>query len=272
MAKTLFDFDDYRAYLKFALPVSGPLRGSRSKLAESLGCQSAFVSLVLGGNTHFSLEHSAKISRFLKLDEDEQDFFLLLVHLARAGSKDLEDYYKKRIEAIRRRRREIKERVVTTQSLSESDQLTYYSSWHFTAVHMCLMVPHLQERRSISTALQLPTDTVSSVLNFLTRTGLAEQRGDKFVCGPIRIHLPDSSPLVSKHHTNWRMRAVQSLDNRSHTDLHYSSVMTLSEVATERIRDLLLQTIQDSEPIIKDAKNEIVCALSLDLFQIAGKP
>lgn len=268
MRKTLFDFYDYRAYLKFALPVSGPQRGTRAKLAEALGCQGAFVSLVLGGSTHFSLEHAEKVSRFLTHDEDERDYFLLLVHSARAGSKDLERYYQEKLEAIRSKRREIKERVVTTSSLSEADQLVYYSSWHYTAIHMCLMVPHLQERQAIANALHLPQGTVSSILSFLVRTGLAEEQGGRFVCGPIRIHLPANSPLVSKHHTNWRVKAIQSLDGTNKSDLHYSSVMCLSEEAIEKIRSLLLQAIEDTEPIIKDAKNEAVCALALDIFRV----
>ena len=133
------------------------------------------------------------------------------------------------------------------------------------------MVPHLQDRPSICKALQLPAAIISSILNFLVRTGLAEQKEDRFICGPTRIHLAESSPLIAKHHTNWRMKAIQSLDEKNKTDLHYSSVMCLSQAAAEKIRELLLQAIQESEPIIKEAENEIVCTLAIDLFGIAGQ-
>jgi len=267
--KTVFDYLNYREYLKNALPVKGPDRGARAKLAGALNCQGAFISLVLGGSSHFSLEHAAKISRFLNHDTEERDYFLLLVHLARAGSKDLETYYREKIQGIQIRRREIKERVDTTTQLSEADQLTYYSSWHFTAIHMCLMVPHLQDKSAIAAALKLPQSRVSSVLNFLLKTGLAKLSGNRYVCGPTRIHLPADSPLVTKHHSNWRLQALQSMDSFHPSSLHYSSVMSLSQEAIEKIRTILLQAIETSEPIIKEAKEETVCVLAMDLFEIA---
>lgn len=51
-------------------------------------------------------------------------------------------------------------------------------------------------------------------------------------------------------------------------DLHYSSIMCLSQGAVEKIRNLLLQTIEETESLIKKALNETVYALTLDLFKI----
>lgn len=271
MEKTVFEFDNYRDYLKHALPVSGPGRGSRSRLAEALGCQNGFVSLVLSGAAHFSLEHAAIISRFLRHEADEQDFFLLLVHRERAGSKELETYYLERIKQILEKRREIKARIKEKSSLSDKDRQTYYSSWHYTAVHMCLLVPGIRTKEKISHFLNVRTQTVSEILGFLVYVGLAVQKGDQFVSGPTRMHLPADSPLISKHHSNWRMRAIESLDHSSRQHLHYSSVMSLSHDAAEKIRSLLLQAIQECEPVIRDAKEETVFALAIDLFGLASE-
>ncbi len=144
MIKAVYDFSDYRAYLQMALPVSGEERGSRNRFAEALNCQKGFISQVLGGSVHFSPEHAIKISRFLKHDPDEEEFFLLLVHLGRAGSHELVGFYKKKIGETLERRKQIKERIKAGSGLSESDQMLYYSTWHYTAIHMCLMVPQRQ--------------------------------------------------------------------------------------------------------------------------------
>lgn len=269
MNKTLYDFDDYREYLQQALPVSGPGRGARTRLADALGCQNGFVSLVLSGGAQFSLEHATVISRFLKHDADEEDFFLLLVHLGRAGSRELERYYLRKIEQIRERRREIKVRIKERSDLSENDRLLYYSSWHYTAIHMCLLSAGTRTRDSISGFLNIAPNKVSEVLNFLVQAGLAAQEGDQFISGPTRIHLPSESPLISKHHSNWRMRAVESLDHVSSQDLHFSSVMSISKDAAEKIRAILLQAIQDAEPVIREAKDETVVALTIDLFGLS---
>ena len=262
----VFDFTNYREYLKIALPCSGPNRGSRNRLAEALNCQKGFVSQVLGGRAHLSLEHGVRISKFLKHDPAEEEFFLLLLHLGRAGSVNLETFYRKRIAEILEHRNQIKDRIHSRSDLSESEQMTYYSSWHYTATHMCLMVPELRTRQSIGEFLGLPPEKVSEVLSFLEKCGLAQQKGTQYEGGPTRIHLPADSPIISKHHTNWRIKAIEALDRPKKENLHYSLIMSVSEEAAEKIRRILLDTIQHTEPIMKEAQDQTVYALNIDLF------
>ena len=265
---SLFDFKDYRVFLKSALPVKGPERGARNRLAEALRCQKGFVSQVLSGRSHFSLEHGIKISRFLGLGAVEEEYFLLMLHRDRAGSKDLEKFYDKKLSEILDRRKEIKERIRSSSDLSEQDQMIYYSSWHYTAVHMCLLVPELQTRASMSAFLGVQPQIIAKVLDFFLQVGLAQQRGDHFTAGPTRIHLPSDSPLIAKHHTNWRMRAIDSLDAPKEQDLHYSLIMSISDQTAEKIRDLLLNAIQAVEPVMKESEDKAVYSLCLDLFSV----
>lgn len=120
----------------------------------------------------------------------------------------------------------------------------------------------------MSDFLNLPVEIVSQVLSFFVRRGFAEQKGNEFFAGETRIHLPEDSPLVSRHHANWRMKAITSLDDKRPNDLHYSLVMSLSEEAAEKIRTILLQSVQEIEPVLKVAKDETVYALNIDLFHI----
>jgi uncharacterized protein (TIGR02147 family) len=268
MFKGVYDFKDYREYLIHALPVSGEGRGSRNRLAETLNCQKGFISQVLGGATHFSPEHAIKISKFLKHDVDEEEFFLALVSLGRAGSHDLAHFYQKKLKEILERRKQIKERIKSGKGLSEADQMLYYSSWHYTAIHMCLMVPRFRSRNAMCEFLGLSVETVNRILNFFISRGFAHQEGNEFFAGETRIHLPAESPLISKHHANWRMQAITSLDHQRSNDMHYSLVMSLSEEAVEKIRGILLNSVQGIEPVLKEAKDELVYSLNIDLFNI----
>ena len=268
VSKNLFEYTDYRAYLIDALPTHGDARGARTKLALELGVQKGFISSILHGNAELSLEQAYRTSLFLSHTEEERDFYLLLVQKDRAGSKDLQAHFEKKIKTISNKRREIKERIQVKASLSESDQLTYYSSWHYTAIHMCLRVPNTQSLHSIANYLNLPARRVSEVLEFFVKTGMAEQKGETFLVGPTRIHLASDSPLVSKHHTNWRMQAISALDRKNKNDLHYSAIYSISPSAAEKIREKLLNLIQELEPVIRDAKDEGVYTLCFDLFNL----
>jgi len=246
--------------------VEGPARGARNRLAEALNCQKGFVSQVLGGLSHFSLEHGIKIGRFLDLDTNSEEYFLLLLHKGRAGSKELEKFYDKRLVEVANRRKEIKERIRSSSDLTEEERMIYYSSWHYTAIHMCLMVAELRSRNAIASFLGLTAKMVENVLGFLLGVGLAAEKGEVLVAGPARIHLPASSPLISKHHTNWRMRAIDSLDTTKEENLHYSLIMSISDEAAEKMRTILLDAVQDIEPVMKAADDKNVYALNLDLF------
>ncbi len=266
--KTVFDFKDYQSYLRSALPTSGPSRGARTRLADALGCQNGFISLVLSGSAHFSTEHAMTVGKFLKHSEAEQDYFLLLICHARAGSKDLQIHYQKKIDEVSTKRREIRERIQVRTELSEASQARYYSSWHYTAIHMALFTLGVQTPEKIASTLEIPLPKVQGVLDFLIQCGLVETKGNRMIVKPSRTHLPADSPLIARHHSNWRMRAIQSLDHVHASDLHYSAVFSLSREGAEKVRTLLLEVLQESEPIIRNGKDETVYAMALDWFHL----
>jgi uncharacterized protein (TIGR02147 family) len=268
MNKSLFEFSDYKLYLSQVLETTGAKRGARSRLAEALGCQTAFISQVLNGKIHFSLEHSVKISEFIGLSTDESHFFMLLVHLGRAGTKALQFYYQQQIDEVQRKRQFIRERIQIKQTLSKEDQAAYYSSWIYAAIHVLLSVPKFQTRIAVADHLRLSPALVSECLDFLVSLGLATRQGEQFKIGTARIHLGQDSPLISKHHTNWRMKAIQSLDAPPKGDLHYSSVISLAENDAKRVRGMLLEVLEKTEPILKDSKEEAVFSMCIDLFRI----
>jgi hypothetical protein len=77
--------------------------------------------------------------------------------------------------------------------------------------------------------------------------------------------------MISKHHTNWRLRAVRSLERdaeRKDVNLHYSGAVALSRSNAEKIRKLLLSTIEAAEPIIAESGEESGYGLCLDFFEI----
>ena len=268
MKKTLFDFDHYADFLAERLPNSGEMRGSRSRLADHLGCQTGFVSQVILKRNHFSLEHALATSRYLELNSDEQDYFILLVLQAKAGTPELSHYFESRLKITLDKRRQISERIqVKTQMDSEGREI-YYSSWTYSAAHMLLFLEPYQSTLKLARKLGISVSHAQSIVDFLVQRKMAAIRGEQVVALPARLHIPQDSPSIQRHHTNWRLRAVQSLAGPSEDDLHYSGVFSLSRSAAREIREILLGSIQSSEPIIRDAKDETVFAMNIDWFGI----
>ena len=78
--KKCFEFTDYKAFMKQVEEArSSVQRGFRSKLAVELGVQNAYVSKVLNGDAHFSLEQGIRLCDFLGLEGDERQFLIWLI-------------------------------------------------------------------------------------------------------------------------------------------------------------------------------------------------
>ena len=90
----------------------------------------------------------------------------------------------------------------------------------------------------------------------------------RFEIGESRIHLSSQSPLISKHHTNWRLRALDSLDEPKARDLHYSLALTASEKDGDRLRALFLETLSRAEEIYRPSREEVAYSLCMDFFEI----
>jgi uncharacterized protein (TIGR02147 family) len=269
----IFDFRDYKKYLNTALSTEGANRGSRSRLAEKLRCQTAFISHVLNGNSHFSLEHAVVISQFLGHTPEESRYFILLVSLGRAGTKALEEHFNTQIAEIQRKRTQIKERISTDRSLSLETQMRYYSAWYYSAIHVATSIPQCRTRDAIATALGLAPALVAECLEFLMEHSLVITEKGRYTIGPVRIHLGADSPIISKMHSNWRLQALQSLErpiSATAADLHYSGAITLSRKDAKRIRDVLLKAIDQTEQIFRPSSEEVVYCVAMDWFHLSN--
>lgn len=269
MNDSIFDYKDYKTYLNETLAKRpGRGRGMRSAMARAVRCQTAYISQVLNGPAHISLEQAESLNRFFGHHPEEAHFFLLLVQIARAGTRELQKYFSEQLRVVLERRLVLKNRLEVKKTLTIEDQAIYYSHWYYAAVHMILTLPEFQTKAAISRYLGLSVAKVGSVLEFLVSVGLARQEGERYEVGSRRMHLAHDSPMISKHHANWRMIAIRSLDNETSEDLHYSSVVTLSNEDVLKLKSILVKTIEQSKSLIRDSHEESIHCLSFDFFKL----
>mgnify|MGYP003396198606 CR=1 FL=1 len=74
--------------------------------------------------------------------------------------------------------------------------------------------------------------------------------------------------LVVKHHTNWRMRAIQKMDTREASELFFTSPMSMSKADVARVREIFAKSIQETIDICRDSPAEELVCLNIDLFKI----
>lgn len=124
-----------------------------------------------------------------------------------------------------------------------------------------------QSLDEIASRFRLNRNQAEDYLSFLVQTGICEKQNERYLMGKAVIYVPNNSLFVIKHHTNWRIRAMQKIDSREETELFFTSPMSLARKDFEKIREILAKAIQKSLEICKDSAAEEVVCLNIDFFR-----
>ena len=265
----MYDFNDYKRFILATEAAVGHFqRGFRTRAAESMGCQSAFVSQVLNGKAHLSLEQALRLATFLQLDRAERRYFVTLVEYARAGDDGLKAFFQDHLREQQDARLEIRQHVGAATELSQEAQTVYYGQWYFAAIHILCTIPRYQTPDAIADALGLNALVVSEALVFLLQQDLLREAKGKIIPGNTQIHLARSSSNLARHHTNWRLAAVQSLGHPRKSDVHYSAVSSLSGEDAAAFERRFVALVQEYVEKVRESKEERLYCFNLDFFQL----
>ena len=266
----IFKYKDYKKYLAAVEDdLSTRHRGFRSRLSEALGVQNAYVSKVLNQTKfQFTLEQTMKLANFLELKEDENTYLVWLVEWSRAGTKELKQFCASHIERAQIQQLNIKERMGDTKVISEAHQNKFYSHWLYTGAYVLSSIPQLRSLEKMSEALRVEPKLLSDILFFLVECGLLNAKGDGFTPGTSHLHLEKKSSNMSKHHMNWRLKAIDDAADPYSTGIHYSTASSLSNQDWEKLSHDLTDVIQNYVDVIRDSPEETACCFNLDFFKI----
>lgn len=266
----IFSFSDYRRYLKEWLEQSRKAGTSNlSRIAEAIGVHTSFLGHVLSGAKNLSFEQATELSENLSLTDLERDYFFSILQIEKAGSHKLRKYWEEKKKQILDERSKVKSRVGVHAELSAEDKAIFYSSWIYVAVFVATAISDGQTLEQIAERFELTRSKADEILNFLIRTGICERDGNIFKVGKSIVFLSNDSPLVVKHHTNWRVKGMQKMDTREGEELFYTAPMSMSRSDFKKVREILTKSIETSLEICRESSPEEVVCLNIDFFRSA---
>jgi uncharacterized protein (TIGR02147 family) len=268
MTKNLFLLNSYTSVIKLKMSENLEQWGLVSKMAKAADCQRSHLSRVLKGSSHLTLEQASGLASFFQMNETESEYFLALVEVERAGTQALKSRFQKRIQRIRQEQENISTRLQISSLGVDTQELTYYSAWHWIAIHIIVSIPAYQTIAAISKRLSLPEEQVTLCLETLTDFGLVKKQGTKWTFASQSVHLPKSSPLVSVHHGNWRARNVLASQSPTGDGVHYTVVQSLSVEDYKRVKQLILETIETFSKVAGPSKEEELICFTCDLDRV----
>ncbi|MDC0980164.1 TIGR02147 family protein [Bdellovibrionales bacterium] len=268
--KSIFSFLSYKQYL-YSYLSNQPKRGYglRSIWAEKLGCNLAYLSRVLNKEAQLSVEQALELSELLKLGSEERDFFLLLVRKDRAGSFKLKSIIESEINEILSKRSLLRNRIEIKTKIDIEAQAKFYSSWLYSAIHMALTLEDINSKHEISEYFGISVNKSSEILDFLEEIGLISIINEKVTTLENQMFLGSDSNLISMHHKNWRIKALEEMSEINRESIHYSTVFTFSKEDYPRIKEILIKAIEDARNVVgKTAKEDEITCLNLDFFKL----
>lgn len=249
------------------MPKNG--RGQFLKISKYLSVHSTLVSQILSGHKDFTLEQAFKVCDFFGLNELESDYFMLMVQLKKAGTFELEEYYLQKLEKLEDKFKEVSSRVSAKKNLNENDKALYYSDWSYMAVWLLCGMDKIRNANDIKELLDLPIDRVNKIISFLKRAGLIIENKDEILSmGKTKTHLDRKNPLVSKHHTNWRLKAIEGFSKLPKEELAFSAPLTISKKDFAKVKKEILELIERTSSTVSKTEPELLACMSIDFFKI----
>lgn len=266
----IYDYKDYKQFViekVQQMPKHG--HGEYQRIAVALRLHTTSVSQIFKGQRELSHEQAAALCLYFGFTEKETDYFITLVSLARAGTKQLKAVHERRIQALQEQAKMLSHRINENHIITDAEKNKFYSEWYYSAIRLLTDLPEYSTVDQIKERLNLPTKLVTEVLQFLISTGLCVEENGKTKLGAQRTFIAQSSPLITRHHANWRLQAIQRYQSMDHErELAFTSPMTLSKKDVIQVRSLLLETIESILKVNTVSASEELHVLNIDWLKI----
>lgn len=264
----LYAYSDYREYIRDKIAASKAVRGYQTILAKAARCQPSLLSLVIRSQGHLTRDHLAELAGYWGMDEDQTDYLLGLLELAKTSSRRMRAHQTARLAALKSKQVKLSSRFSDDVFQPTQIEAVYYSAWFWSAVHVMVSIPQYNETSEIAARLGLPENIIDQALTKLTKMGFIIRKGNRWSVTKKSIHLPPESFMNAANHINWRQRSIFDIQAGHQESMHYSSVFVMSRKDAELVKTVLLNAIDAARKISIPSPEEEVYCLNSDFFVV----
>ncbi|MDO9180995.1 MAG: TIGR02147 family protein [Bacteriovorax sp.] len=262
-------FDNYKKYLISLISENSGTRGFQSILAKAMNCQAAYLSQVLRGKVELTEDHAIKLVLFLKLNDLESEYFILLLRLSRAATRELVGYLENKRLEMQDHQDDLNNKVrAKIARENETFIAKYFASWIPSSIHIATSSKQYQTINSLAERFHLPEALVLENLKFLEKHQLVNRENDLWIFRGESIHLPKNSSLNEPYQVSLRTQVLKSIQAKNKNNLHFSSVFTIDKKSYKEILEVCNNAIEESHKIIHDSGTEELYSICIDLFEV----
>lgn len=266
---SVFDYESYRAFIRNrvdSMPRKG--HGQFRRIADFLGIQTSMLSQIMAGHREMNAETAALLCEFFGLNDLESDYFLCLVQLERAGNNRLRTQLRRQLKTLHAKSAEVEKRIPKVRELDDTAKATFYSQWYYSGIRLLTSIEEMNSIDALARRTRLPRNVVARAVEFLLSQGLCVSKNGMLSYGPQSTHIGADSSLVTRHHLNWRLKAMENLEGLKPSEIAFTSPVVVSAKDAEVIRRKLLDAIEDCVKIVDQSPSERLMCFNLDWVEI----
>lgn len=260
------DFDDYKNLIKaFIEHLRGKGEYSNRKFAQEAGFKShSYLLMVISGKRRLKLEAARKISQGLKLNSQEESYFLKLVEFNQTAEPQRK---KELFEDLIELRTNKKPEVVVL------DQYDFYSNWYNAVLYEALPLEFEElDIEELEQELDIEDSQIYQSLELLERLDLIEKNGDQYRRKDfaLQTHEMAENFLIRQFHSSMIHKALESLetlpfDQRDMSCLTVSLAPEAYVTVKEKIRQFRTEL---NELLSKTPKRGSVYQINFQFFPV----
>lgn len=268
----IFDFNNDLEILKHLLSLKeeNQGRGQMKSFSEKYHIHSTTVSQIFSGTRPPTMEQAFFIADFFDLSDDEREYFLALVQANLAGNHQLTAYFRNKANEIKTRAQQIISKVKKDIDLSIEQKSRFYSSWEYSAVRNAIAIENVTTAEVIAKNLGISKKRTNEIINFLLDSGLLKRK-PKLSVGPKLTHLEPDSPLIKTHHSNWRLKNLETVTNLTESELMYTCPCSISAEDAVKFRKRLLDLIAEFQKILAPSPSEELFCFAIDWVKFSQR-
>jgi Domain of unknown function (DUF4423) len=153
--------------------------------------------------------------------------------------------------------------------LSDQERAIFYSSPLYTAIQVYTSLGSKgKSLDEICSRFDLTRKQAAEMLKFLVEAGLCAESDGRYTMGIQKTHLGHGSPYLPRHHSNWRVRAIQRSEDLLESELMYTAPVSLSKKDFENLREEMAIFIKKFLDRVHASEAEEIACLNLDFFWI----
>lgn len=264
---SIFKYENYRIFLKTWIknqPRKG--RGILKSWSELLRVEPSILSQIFAGSRDLNPDQVFELQIYMGLGELEAEYFSVLVQIEKATTFKLKNHLKLKLNRIKKDSLDLSKRIVHEKVLTEEQKSIFYSSWIYSAIRNATSLNTGQTIENLCKLFNLPRNKVVEIVRFLVNAALIKEELGLYKIGPQRTHLDKNSPHIVKHHTNWRLKAIERAELLSNDELMFTGPLTISKKDFFKFREQIVILINNLSEIVKDSEAEELAVFQVDLF------